>query len=173
MKINIKDEIAEKMIEKIVEKEMDKTMEKWIEGKKSPDIITSSHADDINLNRINTGQLLITMNTPERPFFDNIADIDRDIPGYDRIRIFDTCERISPRLSLINDGPDIIYAILCRDGHIKNKGDESWSESEILIYPGEKWTFFDVYELRVRSPTQGNKYRVTEDDISTHRKRFV
>ncbi len=114
----------------------------------------------IDLNRINTGQLLITTNTSERPFFDDITNINKDIPGYDRIRVFEMFERISTKLNLINDGPDNIYAILCRDGY-------SWSESETLIYPGEKWIFFDVYELRIRSPTQANKYRITEDDVST------
>ena len=42
---------------------------------------------------------------------------------------------------------------------------ESWSVNEVMLYPGEKGIFTDVYEMRVRSPTQGNKYRVTENDI--------
>lgn len=158
MKINIKDEIIEKILEEEIEKKLSITSGPAIESIISP----------INLSKMNTGQLLITMNTPNKPLFDDIADIDKDIPGYDRIRVFDICERISPRLTLINDGPDNIYAILCRDGHVKSKGDESWSESEALIYPREKWTFSDIYELRVRSPTQGNKYRVTEDDVSIY-----
>ncbi len=139
-----------------------------------------------NPNRFNTGQLLITMSAEERQDFDQISDIDNGIYGYDRIRIFDSMGRKSDKVHLINDGPDVMYALLNRTGvdddtgiwthqseeeleknwvTSEDKMKESWSSNETMIYPGEKWTFFDVYEIRVRSATQGNKYRVTEDDV--------
>lgn len=135
--------------------------------------------------RFNTGQLLITMSTEKQEDFGQISDIDNDIYGYDRIRIFDIMGRKADKVHLINDGPDTMYALLNRSGIDDDKGiwthqteeelyrnwstqdnlKASWSVNEVMIYPGEKWTFFDIYEMRVRSPTQGNRYRVTEDDV--------
>jgi len=148
--------------------------------------------ESINPNRFNTGQLKITMSTEDKQDFGQISDIENGIYGYDRIRIFDSMGRKSDKVHLINDGPGTMYVLLNRTGvsddsgiwtqseKIKDKSEiefeigwkssednmkDSWSAEEIMIYPGEKWSFFDVYEMRVRSPTQGNLYRVTEDDV--------
>lgn len=142
--------------------------------------------EEKNLNRFNTGQLLITMSTEKQEDFDQISDIENSKYGYDRINIYESMNRMSDKVHLINDGPDTMYVLLNRTGiDSDNNGiwthqteeeleknwttqdnlHASWSSNEIMIYPGEKWTFFDIYEMRVRSPTQGNKYRVTEDDV--------
>jgi len=139
-----------------------------------------------NPNRFNTGQLKITMSTEDKQDFGQISDIENGIYGYDRIRIIDSMGRKSDKVHLINDGPDTMYVLLNRTGVSDDSGiwtnqseqeldkswttsedtmKDSWSAEEIMIYPGEKWSFFDVYEMRVRSPTQGNLYRVTEDDV--------
>ena len=113
-----------------------------------------------NPNRFNTGSVAITMSTLGKPDVDQIADIDKDICGYDRIRVFDSMERKCD-ITVINDGSDSLYFIVNRNGI--DHEEEMWSQAEIMLYPGEAWKIFDVYELRIRSETQGNKYRVTED----------
>jgi len=115
-----------------------------------------------NPNRFNTGSVAITMETLDRPDIDQIADIDKDICGYDRIRVFDSMERKSD-ITIINDGPDSIYFVVNRNGI--DHEEEMWSQAELMIYPGEAWKIYHVHELRIRSETQGNKYRITEDDI--------
>ena len=120
----------------------------------------------LNLNRFNTGQVAITMETLDKPDIDQIADIDKDIPGYDRIRVFDSMEKTCD-ITIINDGheehPAPLYFIVNRNGI--DHEEEMWSQSEIMIYPGEAWKIYNVHELRIRSETQGNKYRITGDDI--------
>ena len=118
--------------------------------------------EPLNLNRFNTGSVAITMSTLDKPDIDQIADIDKDICGYDRIRVFDSMERKSD-ITIINDGPDSIYFIVNRNGI--DHEEEMWSQAEIMVYPGEAWKVYHVHELRIRSETQGNKYRITEDDI--------
>ncbi len=115
-----------------------------------------------NPNRFNTGQVAITMGTIDKPDIDQIADIDKYICGYDRIRVFDSMERKCD-ITIINDGSDSLYFIINRNGI--DHEEEMWSQAEIMIYPGEAWKIYNVYELRIRSETQGNKYRITEDDI--------
>ncbi len=115
-----------------------------------------------NPNRFNTGSVAITMGTIDKPDIDQIADIDKNICGYDRIRVFDSMERKCD-ITIINDGSDSLYFIINRNGI--DHEEEMWSQAEIMIYPGEAWKIYNVYELRIRSETQGNKYRITEDDI--------
>ena len=115
-----------------------------------------------NPNRFNTGQVAITMGTLDKPDIDQIADIDKDIVGYDRIRVFDSMERKCD-ITIINDGSDSLYFIVNRNGI--DHEEEMWSQAELMLYPGEAWKIFDVHELRIRSETQGTKYRITEDDI--------
>jgi hypothetical protein len=70
--------------------------------------------------------------------------------------------RRAPRIQIINDSTDTItdktiFVISTSDG-------SNWTpEATILI--GEARSFFNVWELRLRSPTAGVPYRVTEWDI--------
>lgn len=114
-----------------------------------------------------SGQLKITMSTPDRIDLNEIADIDMDIHGYDRIPIHDILERETKDLCIINDGPDNLFVLISYDGN-------SWTGNELFIFPGECWKLHTriiggvvkgVHELRLRSSTQGNKYRVTEYEI--------
>lgn len=141
------------VIDDVVKKQINK--EKTIEPEK---ILSESS----NLDKFNTGSTKITMSTSEQPDLDQISDIDKDIAGYDRIRVFESINR-KANVTVICDGPDSIHLMINRNG-IDNE-EESWNQKEIMLYPGEAWKFSNVYELRIRSETQGNKYRVTEDEI--------
>lgn len=128
----------------------------------SEEIVKSKIKDPKNPNRFNTGQVKITMGTIDRPDIDQIADIDKNEVGYDRIRVFDSMERTAD-ITVINDGPAETHFIVNRNGI--DHEEESWSQNEITLYAGEAWKIFDVHELRIRSETQGNKYRITEDEV--------
>lgn len=141
---------------KEIEREKEVTKKEFMDA-----IVSETKSDKLkNPNKFNTGSVAITMSTIDRPDIDQIADIDKDIPGYDRIRVFDSMERKCD-ITVIDDGPDSIYFIVNRNGI--DHEEESWSQAEIMLYPGEAWEIFDVHELRIRSETQGNKYRITED----------
>lgn len=164
----IKEEIKQ---EKINEKEDTK---KEFMNVISTESVLDKKGKTKNPNRFNTGSLKITMSTIDRPDIDQIADIDKDIPGYDRIRVFDSMERKCD-VTIINDGyktsneneviekdSDAIYFIVNRTGI--EPEEETWSQAELMIYPGEAWKIYDVYELRIRSEMQGTRYRITEDN---------
>lgn len=105
-----------------------------------------------------TGQLLISIATPTKPTsMDSIADASAGITGYDKQDIFTVLRRKAQHLHIINDGPDTVYAIFTTDG-------KTWTD-EIIIPFGEARTIWDVYEVRIRSPTLHNKYRMTEYDF--------
>lgn len=85
-------------------------------------------------------------------------------PGYQSHTIYESLKRMSPKLSVINDGDDIIYVISSSEG-------KEWT-LENPVLPGESRTFDNVYELRLRSPSAGNiaaftggVYRITEYDF--------
>ena len=115
-----------------------------------------------HINRFNTGKLKITMSSLDKPDMDQIANIDNNEPGYDRINVYDSMNRTA-NITVINDGPDEIYFIVNRNGIDHQKS--MWSQNEISLYPGEVWKIYHVHELRIRSEYQGNEYRITEDDI--------
>lgn len=105
-----------------------------------------------------TGQLLISIATLTKPTsIDSIADASAGITGYDKQDIFTVLQRKTQHLHIINDGPDTVYAIFTTDG-------KTWTD-EIMIPFGEARTLWDVYEVRIRSPTLHNKYRMTEYDF--------
>lgn len=83
---------------------------------------------------------------------------DEDNANYNRERIFEALERNAEIIYVMNDGADILYVI------ISHEGGQNFAR-ERPIYAGEHKTFFNVYELRLRSPTLGLAYRVTEYPI--------
>ena len=86
--------------------------------------------------------------------------------GYQRERVHDVLKtRNAPRCTVINDGDATIYVISSVNGR-------KWSP-ETPILPYEARTFFNVWELRIRSPIKGEitaspftggVYRITEFD---------
>lgn len=105
-----------------------------------------------------TGSLTVIIATPTiPPSPETIATA--AIPGYDRLQINHLLNRNSPRLTIINDGPGILYVITSDDG-------ERWSQTEIIVQFGEYRIFNNVFELRLRSP-QLTSFRATEGEIYT------
>lgn len=80
---------------------------------------------------------------------------DFDSPVYNVERVFEYLERYSEIIYVANDGTDILYAIVSHGGRTR-------FSQEAPIYPGEIKCYFNVYEIRLRSPTAGLPYRVTE-----------
>lgn len=109
-----------------------------------------------------TGIQVATPTQPDSP--DVIANAITGTPGYQAETIYNTLHRISPRITVINDGSDTLFVISTSDS-------TNWS-TEAAILMGEARTFFNVWELRVRSPAAGvtatligGIYRVTEFDF--------
>lgn len=83
---------------------------------------------------------------------------DFDSPIYNRERIYAVLERYSDIIHVINGGTNPLFVIISHEG-LTNFSKES------IIFPGEVKDFYNVYELRLRSPEVGLEYRVTEYDI--------
>lgn len=89
--------------------------------------------------------------------------------GYQKEEIYNKLKRIAPKVTIINDtkstdGNGTLYVIVTQDG-------SSWSNETPILF-GEARTFYNVWELRLRSPAAGNLttliggvYRVTEYDF--------
>ncbi len=83
---------------------------------------------------------------------------DFDSPVYNAERIFDVLERYSDIIYVINDGTEPLFIV------ISHEGKTNFSKESIIL-PGEIKQFYNTYELRLRSPTIGHPYRVTEYQI--------
>lgn len=119
------------------------------------------------LQYYNTPLTGIQVPTPTQPSSpDSIANVTTVpvTPGYQIESIYNTLHRISPRITVINDGSDTLFVISTSDS-------TNWS-TEAALLMGEARTFFNVWELRLRSPAAGDVtkltggiYRVTEFDF--------
>lgn len=98
----------------------------------------------------------ISMSTPDKPYFDELADPSKGYNGYDSINIYNRNQNRNQKtdITLTNDGPDDMYIIVTHDS-------KSFSD-ELHIYPKESFLLKNIYEVRLRSPHQGNKFRLTE-----------
>ncbi len=97
----------------------------------------------------------ISIATPIEPTDpDVIANSSLRITGYDRVSIVDQVHRLSPEVWVVNDGPGMLY-VICSPDLIKWNGENQ-------INPGEAWAFYNVRELRLRSPVAGTQYRLSE-----------
>lgn len=112
---------------------------------------TKLHPPDDAL--INAARTTVTIATPTRPGNPDMLAT-AVLPGYDRVFVYLDGQRISRKIWLINDGPGTLFAIASYN-LVKWSG-----ESEILV--GETRAFFNVFELRVRSPDVSTRYRLTE-----------
>lgn len=84
---------------------------------------------------------------------------DFDSPVYNVERIFESLERYAEYVEVANDGTDNLFVVISHGGRTN-------FSQETPIFPGETKIYYNVYELRLRSPTQGLPYRVTEYDIN-------
>lgn len=112
-----------------------------------------------------TPQVVIAVATPAQPNSPDTFSSAPAITGYQSENIYATVGRIATKVTVINDGTTTLFVISSPDG-------KTWS-SENTILIGEARTFWNVYELRLRSPTAGalgppttgGVYRVTERDF--------
>lgn len=85
---------------------------------------------------------------------------DFDSASYNVERIYETIERYAEIIYITNDGTDTLYAIVSHGGKTR-------FSTEAPIYPGEIKFIYNIYEIRLRSPTAGLPYRVTEYRITS------
>lgn len=83
---------------------------------------------------------------------------DFDSPVYNKERVFEDLERYSDIINVSNEGRDTLFVIVSHGGRTN-------FSKEAPVFPGEVKTYWNVYELRLRSPKNGLEYRVTEYDI--------
>lgn len=83
---------------------------------------------------------------------------DFDSSVYNRERIFEDKGRLAERLLVSNDGNDTLFIVASHGGTIS-------ISQEVPLYPGEIKVYYNIYELRLRSPTAGNSYRVMEYEL--------
>lgn len=102
--------------------------------------------------RYNSGLQTLTTAVTTVPDPDNTTPTNG---GYTVIDVAIILERKSPELYFLNEGPGVIYVRV-----LKNKNDSSTNED--IVFEGETKTFYDVFELRIRSTSNNTKYRVTE-----------
>ncbi len=84
---------------------------------------------------------------------------DFDSNVYNRETIAIDKGRIAERILVKNDGDDTIFLVISHSGGL------SFS-AEVPLYTGESKIYYNVHEIRLRSPTQGNSYRVMEYELN-------
>lgn len=80
---------------------------------------------------------------------------DEDNVNYNQEQVFVSLERNAPYLWVANDGNNTLFVIA------SHEGGQNFSR-ERPIYAQQAKIYYNIYELRLRSPTQGLAYRVTE-----------
>ena len=112
-----------------------------------------------------TPQTVIAVATPVQPNSPDTFSVLPAAPGYQSENIYATVGRVATKITVINDGTTTLFVISSPEG-------KTWS-SENTILIGEARTFWNVWELRLRSttagiigpPLTGGVYRVTERDF--------
>jgi hypothetical protein len=84
---------------------------------------------------------------------------DFDSPVYNREEIFKIKGRYSEKIIIKNDGFIPLYVIVAH-----GTSRTSFSK-EVPIYSGEIKTYYNIYEIRLRSSVAGHEYRVMEYDL--------
>jgi len=82
-----------------------------------------------------------------------------DDAAYNRERIFVDKERLAERVLVSNDGTDTLFVVISHSSELS-------MSKEVPIYTGEIKTYYNVYEIRLRSPTAGTAYRVMEYELN-------
>lgn len=112
-------------------------------------LVRASETELVQL-RFDTGKKTLTTAVANVP-----SDSDVSATGYTREVVRDILNRTSPELYVCNHGPGTIFLRTSRNG-------KSFSQTESCICEGEIKTFYDVYEIRLRSPTANTEYIITE-----------
>ena len=117
---------------------------------------STKQIEKTSFSKFDTGIQTLSNTVTTIPDIDNVSST-----GYTRIAVWDVLERLSQNLYLINQGAGTIFVRKSNDG-------KTFSASEIPVFAGEKGTFNDVYELRIRSDITSTRYRVTEYESSLY-----
>lgn len=86
---------------------------------------------------------------------------DQDSNVYNEEMIHNALQRNAPYLQVINDQPIGGQTLFIRISH----GGGQTLSPETPLYPQETKTYYNIYEIRLRSALQGHVYRVTEYNI--------
>lgn len=111
-------------------------------------LIKASEVELVDL-KFDTGIKTLSNAVSNEPNIDDISTT-----GYTQELIFPILKRLSPELYFINLGPGTIFLRVSKDG--TNFSVQS------PVFEGEVKTFYDVFELRLRSPTANTQYIITE-----------
>lgn len=85
----------------------------------------------------------------------------QDANVYNEERVHDSLQRNAPAIMVINDQPtggNTLFMI------VSHGGGQTFSP-ETPLYPQETKTYYNIYEVRLRSALQGHTYRVTEYNV--------
>ena len=88
---------------------------------------------------------------------------DQDNANYNQEQVFVSLERNAEKVWVINDVAEqgaTLFVI------VSHEGGQNFAR-ERPIYPQQFKVYYNVYELRLRSATQGLAYRVTEYEVGT------
>lgn len=108
----------------------------------------------------NTGLQTVSVANANKPDNDNVF-VAGAVSGYDQIRTYESLNRLSPLLTIINFGAGALYIIYSANG-------KNFSEQEIYLpapttYRDYVWvTIRNVYEARIRSPNAATQYMALE-----------
>lgn len=105
----------------------------------------------------NTGRVTINVATPNQVSSDQISD-NVTTPGYVTENVNNAMGRNAYKAYVINRGPGDLYLIYSSGGNI-------FGPNEALLLEGATEILFNVYEIRLRSPTIGCQYEVTEYEV--------
>ena len=109
--------------------------------------------EDIEVHRYgnyyNVNNAIVTAGPTDPLDFDSVV--------YNRERIFEHLEHNAEIIHVASDAPlggNILFVI---ESHKSMIG----FSNEVPIYPQQQKTYYNIYELRLRSPTMGSPYRVS------------
>lgn len=80
------------------------------------------------------------------------------VTGYTQILVKDILGRTADIFFIVNNGPGTIFALSVR-------GSSQFSQSEYQIAEGDRGTFYNVDEIRLRTTTANTEYIATENEM--------
>jgi len=122
--------------------------------------ITNSKLTELNnalspsaiIQRFDSGIQTLSTAVASTPSYDDVSTT-----GYTQLKVNTVLERNAPKLFVLNIGPGALYIRSSRNGN-------SFTEQESIIYESGVKVFYDIYELRLRTPIANTKYIATEFD---------
>jgi len=103
--------------------------------------------------KFDTGIKTLTNAVLTEPLIDDVS-----ATGYTQEQVFSILKRLSPELYFINLGPGTVFLRVSKNG--------SEFSLQSPVFEGEVKTYYDVFEVRLRSPTALTQYIITEYEYS-------